>query len=97
MSHQLPPPEGKDPELWEIAQSRADFKDHLVTYIIVNGFLWALWFFTDRDILEIGDFPWPVWSMLGWGVWLAFHYAEAYLFSHVNSAEFEYQQLKNKQ
>jgi hypothetical protein len=97
MSQHLQAPEGKDPELWDIAQSRVDFKDHLLFYLIVNGFFWALWFFTDHQIGESERFPWPVWSMLGWGIWLAFDFAEAYLFSHANSAEYEYQQLKNKQ
>ena len=31
MSDYKPAPEGKDPELWEIAQKRASFKTHAVT------------------------------------------------------------------
>lgn len=37
--YQQPALEGKDPELWEIAQKRAGFKRHGMVYIIVNGFL----------------------------------------------------------
>lgn len=97
MSHYQQPPAGKDPELWEIAQKRAEFKSHLLSYIIVNGFFWALWFFSgDRN--DNNEFaPWPVWPMLGWGIGLAFHYAGAYVFPKSNLVEKEYQKLKNKQ
>ncbi len=100
MSHNKyqPAPEGKDPELWEIAQKRASFRSHVVSYLIVNTFLWAIWFFTDRhQRWEQGDLPWPVWPALGWGVGLAFHYAGAYIFPRANLVETEYEKLKQQQ
>ena len=97
MSHHQPPPTGKDPELWAIAQKRAGFKSHLMSYIIVNGFFWALWYFTGKNDDSNEHFPWPVWPMLGWGIGLAFHFAEVYIFPKTNSVEKEYQKLKNKQ
>ena len=95
-----PVPEGKDPVLWEIAQKRASFKRHLVSYVIVNAFLWALWYFTDEHYTII-DFkphhlPWPIWTTLGWGIGLAFHFASAYVFPRANSVETEYEKLANK-
>ena len=51
MSHYQPAPEGKDPVLWEIAQKRASFKTHAVTYIIVNAFLWAFGFYHQTVII----------------------------------------------
>jgi len=106
MSHyHQPAPEGKDPELWEIAQKRASFRNHLIIYIIINGFLWAVWFFTgnhrgDFDIMGAWDgrhFPWPIWSTLGWGIGLAFHFAGAYIFPRTNTVDREYQKLKDQQ
>lgn len=99
MSHSQQAPEGKDPVLWEIAQKRAGFKSHLLTYIIVNGFFWALWFFGGHNGHEYSHdyLPWPVWPMLGWGIGLAFHFAGAYVFPKANSVEKEYQKLKNNQ
>ena len=98
MSHYQPAPEGKDPALWELAQKRASFKGHLVSYIIVNAFFWVLWYFTgqhvDHDEMR---FPWPIWPMLGWGIGLAFHFAGAYIFPKHNTVENEYQKLKNQQ
>lgn len=98
-----PAPEGKDPELWRIAQKRAKFKSHLLSYIIVNGFLWAIWFFTQgrHQWMNTGEllrhsFPWPIWPMLGWGIGLAFHYAEAYLSLGSNAVETEYEKLKKQ-
>jgi hypothetical protein len=101
MSHHLPTPEGKDPVLWEIAQKRASFKTHAVTYIIVNAFLWGIWFVSGNGHLDINDhewnyFPWPIWSTIGWGIGLAFHFAGAYIFPRANSVESEYEKLKNK-
>ncbi|MEP7164505.1 MAG: 2TM domain-containing protein [Ferruginibacter sp.] len=97
MSHHQPAPEGKDPLLWEIAQKRAGFKTHLLSYIIVNGFFWAIWYFTGDNYDNNDFFPWPIWPMLGWGIGLAFHFAGAYIFPKANSVEKEYQKLKNKQ
>jgi 2TM domain len=102
MSHYRPVPEGKDPILWEIAQKRASFKTHAVTYIIVNAFLWGIWFLSnnhhhlDFDNYGWHHFPWPLWSTLGWGIGLAFHFAGAYIFPRANSVENEYEKLKNK-
>ena len=87
-------PEGKDPELWEIAQRRASFKTHALTYLIVNAFLWGLWFINEKD--NGTAYPWPIWSTLGWGVGLAFHFAGAYVFPKANSVEREYEKLKEK-
>lgn len=93
-------PEGKDPALWEIAQRRASFKTHVITYIIVNIFLWFLWYFTGDGISEINGrwnhYPWPVWATVGWGIGLIFHFAGAYIFPKANSAEKEYDKLINK-
>lgn len=98
MSNYKPAPEGKDPLLWEIAQKRTSFKSHLVTYLIVNAFLWVLWYFTGRYHNNSWDeLPWPVWPTLGWGIGLAFHFAGAYIFPKANSIEKEYEKLKNKQ
>lgn len=102
MSHYQPTPEGKDPILWGIAQKRAGFKRHALTYIIVNAFLWAIWFLSanrhqvDFDIYGWNHFPWPLWSTIGWGIGLAFHFAGAYIFPQSNSVEKEYEKLTNK-
>jgi hypothetical protein len=87
----------KDPLLWQMAKKRTAFKRHLFTYIIVNAFLWAIWFFDKDNQSNVRSFPWPFWTTVGWGVGVAFHYAGAYLFSQGNAVEKEYEKLKNKQ
>jgi hypothetical protein len=101
MSHYQPAPEGKDPVLWEIAQKRGSFKTHAVTYIIVNAFLWGIWFLTSSNHVDFNIYnirhsyiPWPLWSTVGWGIGLAFHFAGAYIFPQANSVEREYEKLK---
>jgi len=84
----------KDPHLWRIAKKRASFKEGLYSYLIINAFLWALWYFTsDGDWYGI---PWPVWSTLGWGIGVAFQYFEAYYGNKNELAEKEYEKLKNE-
>ena len=97
MSNDQQPPAGKDPELWELAKKRAGFKSHFVAYVIVNVFLWAMWFFSGQRIYHGSNIPWPLWTTLGWGIGLAFHFAGAYVFPKVYSTEKEYQKLKSKQ
>lgn len=105
MSHYNQAPEGKDPALWEIAQKRAGFKRHALVYFIVNAFLWTTWFMRghvfhsgiwDGDHYHF-NFPWPLWTTIGWGIGLAFHFAGAYIYPKANSVEREYEKLKNKQ
>ena len=104
MSNQpQPAPEGKDPVLWEIARKRAGFKNHAIVYLIVNVFLWLLWYFTgnqhkgiDINNWDTHHYPWPIWTTLGWGIGLAFHFAGAYVFPKINSTEREYEKLKNE-
>lgn len=89
-------PQGRDPQLWDIARRRAAFKRHLITYLILNAFFWALWFVTgDRNVGYRG-LPWPVWPALGWGIGLAFHYFGAYVTDGHSEIEKEYTKLQNK-
>ncbi len=85
----------KDSALWDLAKKRAGFKIHARVYLLVNVFLWGLW------LLQGNDFgnhrAWPLMTTIGWGIGLAFHFANAYLFPKFNSVEREYEKLKNKQ
>jgi hypothetical protein len=88
-------PAGTDPELWRIAQKRAAFKSHLKSYVIINTFLWLIWFMTGSRHYGTG-FPWPIWPTLGWGIGLFFNFIGAYV-NTGDSVEKEYEKLKNKQ
>lgn len=90
-----PMPEGRDPRLWSLANKRASFKGHLASYVVINGFLWVLWFFTSGRHIH-GGIPWPFWSTAGWGIGLAFHFIGAYVSTGNNSVEREYEKLKNQ-
>jgi 2TM domain len=90
--YQQKAPEGKDEILWEIAKKRASFKSHATVYAIVNIFLWGMWFFNQKD--NGSGYPWPMWTTLGWGIGLTFHFLGAYVFPKVNSVEREYEKLK---
>src|SRR5688572_6782854 len=87
--------EERDPDLWLMAKKRVAFRSHLFTYLVINGFLWALWYFSGNRFKD-DEFPWPLWTTLGWGIGIAFHFASAFLFPKVNTVEKEYQKLKTK-
>ena len=93
--------ENRDEQLWRIAKKRAGFKKQLASYIIVNGFLWCVWFFTrgdmDMDEMNSMQFPWPIWCTLGWGIGLAFSYYNAYHDNRENDTMKEYQKLKDRE
>jgi len=92
--YQQKAPEGKDAILWEIAQKRAGFKNHAIVYTIINIFLWGMWFFNQKNN-GLG-YPWPMWTTLGWGIGLTFHFLGAYVFPKANSVEREYEKLKRE-
>ena len=89
-------PQNRDPRLWDLAQKRAAFKRHLTIYIIINSFLWILWYVTGAERYGSG-LPWPVWPTFGWGIGLAFHYIGAYLDTGTASADKEYEKLMRDQ
>ena len=89
-------PQGKDPELWELARRRASFRSHLGTYLIVIAFLWVLWFINGANIYGRPGIPWPVWPTFGWGIGLAFHYLGAYGNRPYQATEKEYQKLQHQ-
>jgi class 3 adenylate cyclase len=48
---------------------RQSFKIHLTLYLLVNVFLIGIW------ATSGGGYFWPVWSILGWGIAVAAHWA----------------------
>lgn len=85
----------REKELWKIAKKRVSFKRHLATYIVINSFLWLLWYFTDSKE-ESAGVPWPLFPMLGWGIGVMFSFLGAYVFAKQDSIEKEFEKLKNK-
>jgi 2TM domain len=93
MNNEIQFPDPEDRALWEIAKKRASFKGHLLSYIVVNGFLWLMWAFMRP---ENAGRPWPIWPTLGWGIGLVMHFLSAYIFPRENSVENEFQKLKKQ-
>ena len=66
--------EMSDEQMMKIAKERVyarrSFKQHFVTYILVNTFLVVIWFVTYDET----DIFWPVFPIMGWGLGLFFHY-----------------------
>lgn len=91
-------PASKDETLWNIAKKRAKFKQSFIIYLLVNTFLWAIWYLSVYNYTLKGfGFPWPMYATLGWGLGIAIQYADAYVFPKSNSTEREYEKLKSKQ
>ena len=53
-------------------KKKRDFRSHLVAYVIINAFLWALWAITSAG------YPWPIWVTLAWGIGIAFNGWDVY-------------------
>ncbi len=56
-------------------KAREDFRVHLLIYVLVNAFLWVLWFANDTTRSGI---PWPTYALIGWGIGLAAHWWTVY-------------------
>ncbi len=68
-------------------KKRQDFRGHVVVYVVVNGFLWALWLVIS---LTAGwHFPWPVFPLLGWGIGLALNAWDVYGRSDITIADID--------
>lgn len=86
-----------DDRLWRIARKRANFKKSLYSYLVINAFLWGIWWFTGGRQTGSNHYPWPIWVMLGWGVGLGFQYFEAYQGDKNDLAIEEYKKLKKEE
>lgn len=87
-----------DEELRKIAKERAKekigFYVHLVIYLLVNGFLYAQWFW----ITEGTGYPWVVPTTVGWGIGVIAHFLVVFVIEPKSKSfeEKEYQKLKEK-
>lgn len=87
----------KDKMLWKQAKKRVGFKNHLITYLAVNAMLWIMWFIGEREETHNG-LPWPLFSSLGWGFGIFWHFLGAFVFNDkVTQVEKEFNRLKQKQ
>jgi 2TM domain len=79
-----------DNDLRQMAHKHVDFRRHLAVYIIVNGVLWLIWYFTGQG------YPWPLWPACGWGIGLIFHYVFDYQSLRMFSEDEEFEKLKKR-
>lgn len=68
-----------DEQIQKMAKERVAFKQHAAAYVIVNGMLAGIWLASGswEGGFRLGGF-WPIWTLLFWGVGLAFHGWNAY-------------------
>jgi hypothetical protein len=57
-------------------KAREDFRIHLLVYVLVNAFLWLIWFASDGSVA--GGLPWPAFASIGWGIGLVAHWWTVY-------------------
>ncbi len=62
-------------------KKRRDFQGHLVSYVVVNAALWAVWAATGAG------YPWPAWVTGGWAIGLLLNAWEVYFRSPITEAE----------
>jgi hypothetical protein len=55
-----------------LRETRRGYWEHLTSYVIVNSFLVAI------NLLTSSSHFWAIYPILGWGIGLAFHTAEAF-------------------
>jgi hypothetical protein len=81
------PGPNRDSEEWKAARKRVndrrDFGAHLVAYVVVNAFLWAIWAATGAG------YPWPAWVTGGWGIGLLLNAWDVYFRNPISDAEIE--------
>jgi hypothetical protein len=51
----------------ERLKNKRSLGEHLVAYLVVNGFLVAVWAITGAGYF------WPIWVIAGWGIGLVLH------------------------
>lgn len=62
-------------------RKKRDFQGHVVTYVVVNAALWAVWGLTG------GGYPWPAWVTGGWAIGLILNAWDVYMRAPISEAE----------
>jgi hypothetical protein len=84
-------------KLWRIARKRAKFKKSAFAYVVINIFLWIIYWVTQGySGFELKASAWPIWVTLGWGIGIAFQYYDAYAGNQDDLVEREYEKLKQE-
>jgi len=68
---------------------RREFYGHLLTYVLVNGFLVVI------NVVTGASYFWALWPILGWGLGLAFHAVETF-FKNSESYHEEFEKWQRK-
>jgi 2TM domain-containing protein len=64
-------------------KKKRDFATHVFVYVLVNAFLVGIWAFTS------GDFFWPIFPILGWGIGLGANAWDVYGRKPISEGEIE--------
>jgi len=72
-TNQVEPASNEREQALERLKKRRDFQAHVVTYLIVNAALWAIWAATGAG------YPWPAWVTGGWGIGLLLNAWDVYM------------------
>ena len=83
----------RDEELWQIAKARVAFRWSFASYFIINAMMVVIWYFTSGP----DSYFWPIWSMMGWGMGIAFQYFHAYHGNKISNTRREYEKLKSRE
>lgn len=83
--------EPKDENLWRIASRRVAFKRHFFIYLVINIFLWIVWYM-NTEVKDIKSM-WPLYTTCGWGIGVIFHYFFAFQGLSDMMVEREYKKL----
>jgi hypothetical protein len=77
------------------AKARAEFKMHLLVYLVINAGLWALNYLTQMGDARINW--WAIWPTAGWAVAVLIHAVVALTgFESGEAVEREYERLRRK-
>ncbi len=63
--------------------AKRDFVTHLITYVVVNGFLVLVWAFTGRGYF------WPAWVIGAWGIGLILHARDVFWRRPITEADID--------
>jgi hypothetical protein len=84
-----------DARLRRMARERAEFKQHVIVYLVINALLWGINYLTQMGSASINW--WAMWPTMGWGVAVVIHAIVTYAgFNTGAMVEREYERLRRK-
>lgn len=82
---EMPQPSSERAQALQRVKKRRDLQAHVVSYVVINAALWAIWAATGAG------YPWPAWVSGAWAIGLVLNAWDVYFRRPITDADVQHE------